>query len=119
VCHTAVTLGECPHASPLAHVHSPSTLHVSTRCPIACARFLSRPRPPAQPQRAEAKRERAAVGAQDAIRAAEQKGGAQLASARERADRTLRHVRAKLWFERFAWFISSENYLVLAGKSAA
>ena len=27
-------------------------------------------------------------------------------------------MRKQMWFEKFFWFISSENYLVIAGKDA-
>jgi hypothetical protein len=32
--------------------------------------------------------------------------------------RTLQVVRKAAWFERFHWFISSENYLVISGRDA-
>jgi predicted ribosome quality control (RQC) complex YloA/Tae2 family protein len=31
---------------------------------------------------------------------------------------SIRTVRKVLWFEKFHWFISSENYLVLTGRDA-
>lgn len=30
----------------------------------------------------------------------------------------VQHVRKPYWFERFHWFVSSENYLVVSGKDA-
>lgn len=32
--------------------------------------------------------------------------------------RQVTKVRKQLWFEKFLWFISSENYLIIAGRDA-
>lgn len=36
----------------------------------------------------------------------------------EKQATTMRAVRRPEWFERFAWFVSSENYLVLSAHDA-
>jgi predicted ribosome quality control (RQC) complex YloA/Tae2 family protein len=30
----------------------------------------------------------------------------------------MQHIRKILWFEKFYWFISTENYLILSGRDA-
>lgn len=36
----------------------------------------------------------------------------------EKAVATISHMRKVHWFEKFNWFISSENYLVISGRDA-
>ena len=54
---------------------------------------------------------------QKALKAAEKKAQAALKSVRSSAA-ALVISRKPFWFERFHWFISSENYLVLSGRDA-
>lgn len=48
---------------------------------------------------------------------AEKQAAAAVAKVRQKRP-VLTEVRKALWFEKFHWFISSENYLVIAGKDA-
>ncbi|GIL69667.1 hypothetical protein Vretifemale_580 [Volvox reticuliferus] len=54
---------------------------------------------------------------QAALAAAEKKAEAQLKQVRS-APAALQPVRKPMWFERFHWFVSSENYLVVSGRDA-
>ncbi|GLI62598.1 hypothetical protein VaNZ11_005137 [Volvox africanus] len=54
---------------------------------------------------------------QAALAAAEKKAEAQLKQVRS-APPALQPVRKPMWFERFHWFVSSENYLVVSGRDA-
>lgn len=36
----------------------------------------------------------------------------------EKTVATISHMRKVHWFEKFNWFISSENYLVISGRDA-
>lgn len=54
-----------------------------------------------------------------ALKAAEAKAKQQLADAQQKKERVqVLPVRKPHWFEKFAWFITSDNYLVVAGKDA-
>ncbi len=54
-----------------------------------------------------------------ALKAAEAKARQQLAEAQKKKERVqVLPVRKTYWFEKFAWFITSDNYLVVAGKDA-
>lgn len=54
-----------------------------------------------------------------ALKAAEETAKRQLEEAQKRAKHTTTLVKRKpAWFERFLWFITSDNYLVLAGRDA-
>jgi predicted ribosome quality control (RQC) complex YloA/Tae2 family protein len=54
-----------------------------------------------------------------ALKAAEAKARQQLAEAKKKKERVqVLPVRKTYWFEKFAWFITSDNYLVVAGKDA-
>lgn len=54
-----------------------------------------------------------------ALKAAEAKARHQLAEAQKKKERVqVLPVRKAHWFEKFAWFITSDNYLVVAGKDA-
>jgi len=54
-----------------------------------------------------------------ALKAAEAKARQQLAEAQKKKDRVqVQPHRKTYWFEKFAWFITSDNYLVVAGKDA-
>lgn len=39
-------------------------------------------------------------------------------NAQEKTVATISHMRKVHWFEKFNWFISSENYLVISGRDA-
>lgn len=64
----------------------------------------------------QAKKERTAAANDKAVRAAAQKAEQQLKKVR--AAQAPAVVRKPYWFERFHWFISSENYLVVSGRDA-
>jgi len=54
-----------------------------------------------------------------ALKAAEAKAKLQLAEAQKKKQRVqVLPQRKAYWFEKFAWFITSDNYLVVAGKDA-
>ena len=54
-----------------------------------------------------------------ALKAAESKARQQLAEAQKKKQQVqVLPQRKTYWFEKFAWFITSDNYLVLAGKDA-
>ncbi|KFM27516.1 Nuclear export mediator factor NEMF [Auxenochlorella protothecoides] len=64
----------------------------------------------------QAKRERTLAASDKAIKAAERKAAAQLKQVH--ASPVAAIARKPHWFERFHWFISSENYLVVSGRDA-
>ncbi|KAK9857575.1 hypothetical protein WJX84_011908 [Apatococcus fuscideae] len=51
-----------------------------------------------------------------ALKAAERRATQQMSKAKSTA--SVQQVRKQLWFEKFYWFISSENYLVASGRDA-
>ncbi|CAG9466235.1 unnamed protein product [Pedinophyceae sp. YPF-701] len=51
-----------------------------------------------------------------ALEVAEKKAREQLSQVREKA--TIKTARKPFWFEKFSWFITSENFLVLSGRDA-
>lgn len=51
-----------------------------------------------------------------ALKAAEKKAQQQLSQVRTKT--AIQHVRKPLWFEKFNWFVTSENYLVISGRDA-
>lgn len=54
-----------------------------------------------------------------ALEAAEAKAKKQLAEAQRKKELVkVLPARKPMWFEKFAWFITSDNYLVVAGKDA-
>lgn len=53
-----------------------------------------------------------------ALKNAEQKIAAELKKGLKLEKPTLQPIRKQSWFEKFTWFISSDGYLVLAGKDA-
>lgn len=55
-----------------------------------------------------------------ALKAAEEAANRQLAEAQKRTKQTTSNLakRKTLWFEKFHWFITSDNYLVLGGRDA-
>jgi len=70
--------------------------------------------------RASKEKERKTIEASEtALKAAEAKAKQQLAEAQKRKARIqVLPQRKSYWFEKFAWFITSDNYLVVAGKDA-
>eukprot|EP00397_Hematodinium_sp_SG-2012_P004078 GEMP01004089.1.p1 GENE.GEMP01004089.1~~GEMP01004089.1.p1 ORF type:complete len:1114 (+),score=343.21 GEMP01004089.1:92-3433(+) len=65
------------------------------------------------------KHKKTEIQAETALRNAEKKALADMKKFEERQQvKGLRKVRKHWWFEKFYWFISSENYLVLAGRDA-
>ncbi|KAL3800934.1 hypothetical protein ACHAWO_000067 [Cyclotella atomus] len=65
------------------------------------------------------KEEKTAESSTMALEAAEAKAKKQLAEAQRKKElvRVL-PARKPMWFEKFAWFVTSDNYLVVAGKDA-
>ena len=51
-----------------------------------------------------------------ALKAAEKKAQQQLSQVRTKS--AIQHVRKPHWFEKFNWFVTSENYLVISGRDA-
>lgn len=51
-----------------------------------------------------------------ALKAAEKKAQHQLSQVRTKT--AIQHVRKPHWFEKFNWFVTSENYLVISGRDA-
>ncbi|KAJ0232409.1 Uncharacterized protein HA466_0290590 [Hirschfeldia incana] len=64
----------------------------------------------------ENKQEKTVSAHEKAFKAAEKKTRHQLSQ--EKAVATISHMRKIHWFEKFNWFISSENYLVISGRDA-
>jgi predicted ribosome quality control (RQC) complex YloA/Tae2 family protein len=65
------------------------------------------------------KEEKTIDASSTALKAAEAKAKLQLAEAQKKRERVqVLPVRKSYWFEKFAWFITSDNYLVVAGKDA-
>uniref|UniRef100_A0A2P2KC88 Nuclear export mediator factor Nemf n=2 Tax=Rhizophora mucronata TaxID=61149 RepID=A0A2P2KC88_RHIMU len=64
----------------------------------------------------EIKQEKTLTSHEKAFKAAERKTHLQLSQ--EKSVATISHMRKVHWFEKFNWFISSENYLVISGRDA-
>ncbi|KAH7678565.1 Zinc finger CCHC-type protein [Dioscorea alata] len=64
----------------------------------------------------EFKQEKTITAHEKAFKAAEKKTRLQLAQ--EKTVAAISHIRKVHWFEKFNWFISSENYLVISGRDA-
>ncbi|KAK0320246.1 hypothetical protein LTR82_008763 [Friedmanniomyces endolithicus] len=71
-----------------------------------------------QKRTAAEKKERTAQASQKALKSTEQKVMADLKKGLKQEKEVLRPVRKQLWFEKFIYFISSDGYLVLAGRDA-
>ncbi|GFR49968.1 hypothetical protein Agub_g12107, partial [Astrephomene gubernaculifera] len=70
-----------------------------------------------QRRRHLAKHAKTLAANQAALAAAEKKAEAAVKQVRS-APAALQPVRKPMWFERFHWFVSSENYLVVSGRDA-
>lgn len=64
----------------------------------------------------ENKQDKTVTAHEKAFKAAEKKTRLQLAQ--EKTVAAISHMRKVHWFEKFNWFISSENYLVISGRDA-
>ncbi|XP_068333314.1 uncharacterized protein [Pyrus communis] len=64
----------------------------------------------------ESKQEKTVTAHEKAFKAAEKKTRLQLSQ--EKAVASISHMRKVHWFEKFNWFISSENYLIISGRDA-
>ncbi|KAK6436739.1 hypothetical protein LTR95_007063, partial [Oleoguttula sp. CCFEE 5521] len=71
-----------------------------------------------QRRTAAQKQERTALASSKALKNTEQRVMADLKKGLKQEKDVLRPVRKQLWFEKFIYFISSDNYLILAGKDA-
>ncbi|KAI4303092.1 hypothetical protein MLD38_038763 [Melastoma candidum] len=69
-----------------------------------------------QKKKHESKQEKTVTAHDKAFKAAERKTRLQLSQ--EKAVATITYMRKVHWFEKFNWFISSENYLVISGRDA-
>ncbi|KAL2341622.1 hypothetical protein Fmac_009562 [Flemingia macrophylla] len=69
-----------------------------------------------QMKKQESKQEKTVTAHEKAFKAAERKTRLQLSQ--EKAVASISHMRKVHWFEKFNWFISSENYLVISGRDA-
>ncbi|CAK9218060.1 unnamed protein product [Sphagnum troendelagicum] len=69
-----------------------------------------------QKKRHAIKQEKTVAAHDKAFKAAEKKTQQQLAQAKSVA--AISHLRKVHWFEKFNWFITSENYLVISGRDA-
>ncbi|CAN4115284.1 unnamed protein product [Withania somnifera] len=67
-------------------------------------------------KRQETKQEKTITAHAKAFKAAERKTRLQLSQ--EKTVAVISHMRKVHWFEKFNWFISSENYLVISGRDA-
>jgi predicted ribosome quality control (RQC) complex YloA/Tae2 family protein len=68
-------------------------------------------------KKSQQKEHRTKEAADQAIKVAENNAMKDLEKHRNQAKKVDR-VRKVFWFEKFDWFISSENYLIISGKSA-
>jgi predicted ribosome quality control (RQC) complex YloA/Tae2 family protein len=69
-----------------------------------------------QKKKQESKQEKTVTAHEKAFKAAERKTRLQLSQ--EKTVAQISHMRKVHWFEKFNWFISSENYLVISGRDA-
>ncbi|KAI8009630.1 Nuclear export mediator factor Nemf [Camellia lanceoleosa] len=69
-----------------------------------------------QKKKQESKQEKTITAHDKAFKAAERKTRLQLSQ--EKTVAAISHMRKVHWFEKFNWFISSENYLVISGRDA-
>lgn len=67
---------------------------------------------------AAVKEQKTLQSSERALKSTEKKIGADLKKGLKQEKQVLRPVRQQLWFEKFIFFISSENYLVLGGRDA-
>ncbi|KJX94291.1 putative serologically defined colon cancer antigen 1 protein [Zymoseptoria brevis] len=67
---------------------------------------------------AATKQEKTAQASQKALKSTEQRVMADLKKGLKQEKDVLRPVRKQFWFEKFIYFLSSDGYLVLAGKDA-
>ena len=71
-----------------------------------------------QKRSAAVKQEKTAQATQKALKSTEQKVMTDLKKGLKQEKDVLRPVRKQMWFEKFVYFLSSDGYLVLAGKDA-
>lgn len=69
-----------------------------------------------QKKKHESKQEKTITAHEKAFKAAERKTRLQLSQ--EKTVAAISHMRKVHWFEKFNWFISSENYLIISGRDA-
>ncbi|KAI9345810.1 G-protein alpha subunit-domain-containing protein [Zopfochytrium polystomum] len=62
--------------------------------------------------------EKTVAAGEKALKHAEKKIQQELRAKEAKAPAMIRAIRKPYWFEKFMWFVSSENYLVLAGRDA-
>ncbi|KAA8497307.1 Nuclear export mediator factor Nemf [Porphyridium purpureum] len=70
-------------------------------------------------RKSAASKEQTAIKASGkALKAAEQKAREEVRRVNANSKGGVREIRKTYWFEKFSWFISSENFLVIAGRDA-
>ncbi|KAL6040267.1 Nuclear export mediator factor NEMF, partial [Balamuthia mandrillaris] len=67
-------------------------------------------------KKSEQKHQKTIDAAEHAMKAAEKKARASLNEVKIKA--SIQKIRKTYWFEKFYWFISSENYLIISGRDA-
>lgn len=72
-----------------------------------------------QRRSAAVKQEKTQLQAAKALKNTEQKINEDLKKGLKQEKALLQPIRKQLWFEKFTWFISSDGYLVIAGKDAS
>ena len=72
-----------------------------------------------QRRSAAVKQEKTQLQAAKALKNTEQKINEDLKKGLKQEKALLQPIRRQLWFEKFTWFISSDGYLVIAGKDAS
>ncbi|PNY25526.1 Ribosome quality control complex subunit 2 [Tolypocladium capitatum] len=72
-----------------------------------------------QRRSAAVKQEKTQLQAAKALKNTEQKINEDLKKGLKQEKALLQPIRKQLWFEKFAWFISSDGYLAIAGKDAS
>ncbi|POR33294.1 Ribosome quality control complex subunit 2 [Tolypocladium paradoxum] len=72
-----------------------------------------------QRRSAAIKQEKTQLQAAKALKNTEQKINEDLKKGLKQEKALLQPIRKQLWFEKFTWFISSDGYLVIAGKDAS
>jgi predicted ribosome quality control (RQC) complex YloA/Tae2 family protein len=65
-------------------------------------------------KRISEKKQKTIDSAEEALKAAEKKARKQLQNVR--IQKTISQIRKPYWFEKFNWFISSDNYIIVSGR---
>ena len=71
-----------------------------------------------QRKKHEAKESKTVQASQRALKQAEKQASTQMKKLKVTAKPGFKVARKQYWFEKFDWFVSSENYLVVSGRDA-